>query len=110
MDEPGRGMEGDGSRRRNRLQSSLRPPPPPVPSETASVDHANRPNGDTAIRAVSDLDALPVLIPVPRAAELLGVSRASAYRYALSGVLPTTRLGGRVFIHRDRLRALLEAA
>jgi excisionase family DNA binding protein len=63
-----------------------------------------------AIRSLSDLDRLPVLIPVPRAAEYLGVSRASAYRYALAGVLPTMRLGGRVFIHRDRLRALLEAA
>lgn len=62
------------------------------------------------IRSLSDLDELPVLIPVPRVAEYLGVSRASAYRYALAGVLPTTRLGGRVFIHRDRLRALLEAA
>jgi hypothetical protein len=38
------------------------------------------------------------------------ISRASAYRYALAGILPTTRLGGRVFIHRDRLRAMLEAA
>jgi excisionase family DNA binding protein len=57
-----------------------------------------------------DFAGLPVLIPVPRAAELLGISRASAYRYALAGILPTTRLGGRVFIHRDRLRAMLEAA
>ena len=63
-----------------------------------------------AIRHADDLDELPLLIPVPRAAELLGVSRASAYRYALEGILPTTRLGGRVFIHRDRLRALLDAA
>jgi hypothetical protein len=57
-----------------------------------------------------DFAGLPVLIPVPRAAELLGISRASAYRYALAGILPTTRLGGCVFIHRDRLRAMLEAA
>lgn len=67
----------------------------------------------TATDAVSNiltLDDLPVLIPVPRAAELLGVSRASAYRYALEGILPTTRLGGRVFIHRDRLRAFLDTA
>lgn len=62
-----------------------------------------------AIRSVDELDGLPVLIPVPRAAAFLGVSRASAYRYALEGILPTTRLGGRVFIHRDRLRAFLEA-
>jgi excisionase family DNA binding protein len=62
-----------------------------------------------AIRSVNELDDLPVLIPVPRVAELLGVSRASAYRYALEGILPTTRLGGRVFIHRDRLRIFLES-
>lgn len=62
-----------------------------------------------AIRNVSELDGLPVLIPVPLAAKFLGVSKASAYRYALEGILPTTRLGGRVFIHRDRLRAFLEA-
>jgi excisionase family DNA binding protein len=63
-----------------------------------------------AVPSTPTLDELPVLIPVPRAAEFLGVSRASAYRYALEGILPTTRLGGRVFIHRDRLRAFLDAA
>ncbi len=55
-------------------------------------------------------DGLPVLIPVPRAAELLGISRASAYRYAEAGELPVKRLGGRIFVVRDRLRDLLEAA
>lgn len=58
----------------------------------------------------SDFDGLPVLIAVPRAAALLGISRASAYRYAESGELPVKRLGGRVFVVRDRLRDLLEAA
>ena len=33
--------------------------------------------------------SLPLLIPVPRAAELLGISRAAAYRFASSGALPT---------------------
>ena len=41
-------------------------------------------------------DQLPALLTVPRAAELLGISRASAYRYAASGELPVRRLGGRV--------------
>ena len=59
---------------------------------------------------MTDFDGLPVLIPVPRAAELLGISRASAYRYVKAGELPVKRLGGRIFIVRDRLRDLLEAA
>ena len=59
---------------------------------------------------MTNFDGLPVLIPVPRAAELLGISRASAYRYAEAGELPVTRLGGRIFVVRDRLRELLEAA
>lgn len=57
---------------------------------------------------MTDLDVLPVLMSVPRAAELLGISRASAYRYAASGDLPVRRLGGRIYIVRDRLRDLLE--
>ena len=59
---------------------------------------------------MTDFDGLPVLIAVPRAAELLGISRASAYRYAEAGELPVKRLGGRIFVVRDRLRDLLEAA
>ena len=60
--------------------------------------------------SMTDFDGLPVLIAVPRAAELLGISRASAYRYAEAGELPVKRLGGRIFVVRDRLRDLLEAA
>jgi excisionase family DNA binding protein len=41
---------------------------------------------------------LPLLIPVPRAATMLGISRASAYRLAASGELPSRRLGGRVYV------------
>lgn len=57
-----------------------------------------------------DLDGLPVLIAVPKAAELLGISRAAAYRYAATGELPVKRLGGRVFVVRDQLRDFLEAS
>lgn len=45
-----------------------------------------------------DFNALPVLVSVPRAAVILGLSRAAAYRFAAAGVLPTKRLGGRVYI------------
>lgn len=49
---------------------------------------------------------LPALVSVPKAAALLGISRASAYRYAAGGDLPTRRLGGRVFVVTARLREL----
>jgi len=52
-------------------------------------------------------DQLPALLTVPRAAELLGISRASAYRYAASGELPVQRLGGRVYVVTARLLAMI---
>lgn len=57
-----------------------------------------------------DFDSLPVLLPVSRAAKLLGIARSSAYRYAESGELPSRKLGGRVYIVTARLRELLEAS
>ena len=61
-------------------------------------------------RGPSDLTGLPLLIPVPRAAELLGISRSAAYRCAACGDLPTTHLGGRVYIVTAKLQQLLESA
>ena len=49
---------------------------------------------------------LPLLLAVPRAAKLLGISRASAYRLAASGDLPIRRLGGRVYVVTAGLREL----
>jgi hypothetical protein len=63
-----------------------------------------RPIGD------SPLAELPMLIPIPRAAQLLGISRSAAYRCAACGDLPTTHLGGRVYVITARLRELLESA
>lgn len=57
-----------------------------------------------------DFDRMPVLIPVPTAARVLGISRASAYRYVKRGLLPVKRFGGRIYILRDRLRELIDAA
>jgi predicted DNA-binding transcriptional regulator AlpA len=54
-----------------------------------------------------DFDALPALISVPKAAKLLGLSRASAYRFAASGDLPIRRLGGRVYVVTSRLVAFI---
>ena len=49
---------------------------------------------------------LPLLLAVPRAAQLLGISRAAAYRLAASGDLPVRRLGGRVYVVTAGLREL----
>lgn len=50
---------------------------------------------------------LPLLLAVPRAAELLGISRAAAYRLAATGELPIRRLGGRVYVVTAGLRELM---
>ena len=52
---------------------------------------------------------LPLLVPVPRAAQLLGISRAAAYRFASAGHLPVKRLGRRVYVISARLREFIEA-
>lgn len=53
-------------------------------------------------------DGLPLLIPVPFAAGLLGISRAAAYRFANSGDLPVKRLGRRLYVVTARLRDFIE--
>jgi predicted DNA-binding transcriptional regulator AlpA len=52
---------------------------------------------------------LPLLIPVPRAAQLLGISRAAAYRFASAGDLPAKRFGRRVYVVTASLRKLIES-
>ena len=51
---------------------------------------------------------LPLLIAVPEAAKLLGISRAAAYRFASAGDLPIKRLGRRVYVVTARLREFIE--
>ena len=58
----------------------------------------------------SHLHDLPLLIPVPRAAQLLGISRSAAYRCAATGELPTAHMGGRVYVVTAKLQQLLESA
>jgi predicted DNA-binding transcriptional regulator AlpA len=55
-------------------------------------------------------ETLPALLTIPRAAVILGISRASAYRYAAAGELPTRRLGGRVYVVTAKLRELIGEA
>ncbi len=63
----------------------------PAPS-TASFSH---PNLSPTVPA-SVLDGDPrILIPLPEAAQRLGISRWQTYKLARSGRLPTTRLGRR---------------
>ena len=63
-----------------------------------------------ATRPLSDLGDQPLLIPIPKAARILGISRSAAYRCAASGDLPTAHLGGRVYVVTAKLRELLESA
>lgn len=52
---------------------------------------------------------LPALLPVPIAGEILGLTRATAYRYAAAGGLPIRRFGGRrLYVVKAKLRELLE--
>ena len=54
-------------------------------------------------------DDLPPLIPVPVAGEILGFTRATAYRYAAAGSLPIRRFGGRrLYVVKAKLRELME--
>lgn len=62
-------------------------------------------SNDTLTDTSSDTE-LPLLTPVPRAARMLGISRAAAYRLAASGELPSRRLGGRVYVITSAIRAL----
>jgi Helix-turn-helix domain len=61
---------------------------------------------DTA-KALAVLDDAPAFISVMRAATILGFSRASAYRYAAAGELPTKRFGRRVYVITAKLRELI---
>ena len=47
---------------------------------------------------------------VEEAAELLGISRNSAYEAVRKGEIPTIRLGRRILIPRSRLEAMLDQA
>ncbi|WP_131787693.1 helix-turn-helix domain-containing protein [Protofrankia symbiont of Coriaria ruscifolia] len=73
---------------------------------TAAGTATTGPHLDPATPA-DPLAGLTPLISVETAAEVLGFSRASAYRYAKAGQLPVRRIGGRVYVVTAELRALL---
>ena len=65
-------------------------------------------NADPSIvRADDPFAGLPLLIAVPEAAKLLGISRTAAYRFASSGELPVKRLGRRVYVISAKLREFI---
>ena len=75
-------------------------------NEDQAVARTITPRGDR----FPELNRLPALLTVSKAAALLHVSRASAYRYAAAGDLPTRRFGGRMYVVPARLPAILDDA
>jgi predicted DNA-binding transcriptional regulator AlpA len=61
------------------------------------------------VSAKDPFAGLPLLIPVPQAAKLIGISRAAAYRFASAGELPTKKLGRRVYVVSAKLRDFIES-
>ena len=45
---------------------------------------------------------------VPEAAELLGISRGSAYTHVRTGEIPSITIGGRIVVPRQALEAMLD--
>lgn len=82
---------------------------PPEPDQLAEPGSSEAVTSD-ARPGLVDLEEMPKLISVSTAAKVLGISRASAYRYAACGDLPTIRLGGRLYVVSARLKAFLEVA
>jgi predicted DNA-binding transcriptional regulator AlpA len=65
--------------------------------------------GEPDVRTDDPFAGLPLLIPVPQAAKLIGISRAAAYRFASAGDLPTKKLGRRVYVISAKLRDFIES-
>lgn len=64
------------------------------------------------LTATSDIDELRTraAISIPRAGQILGISRANAYSLADRGELPSIALGGRRLVPTAALRAMLGIA
>jgi len=82
--------------------------PVPAPENSARrFDIPATPVGN--IFSTAGTPTLPPLIPLPEAAQLLGIPRASAYRYAQAGMLPVKRFGRRVYVITAKLGDLFES-
>lgn len=54
-----------------------------------------------------DIESLPATITVEHAAEILGISRSSAYRAAARGEIPVIRIGRRLLVPTAKFLAML---
>ena len=54
-------------------------------------------------------DNLPPILTVEQTAQVLGISRGLAFAAVRTGEIPSIRIGRRILIPRDRLRALLSS-
>ena len=52
-------------------------------------------------------DDLPPILTVDQAADVLGISRGLAFAAVRKGGIPSIRIGRRILVPRDRLRALI---
>ncbi|EFC86145.1 helix-turn-helix domain-containing protein [Parafrankia sp. EUN1f] len=84
-----------------RLDAYLADQHPATPSPPREPTTADQPD---------PFEGLPALISVGKAAQILGLSRATAYRLADTDELPVQRMGGRVYVVTARLRATFGGA
>ncbi len=64
------------------------------------------PAGRTTLRLTLD-DHLPSVLTVEQAAEVLCISRGLAFAAVRAGDIPHVRVGRRILVSRDALRAML---
>jgi excisionase family DNA binding protein len=83
-------------------------------SGRARIDGAASTSSKTARRRPSDeqryvLGAdLPIVLSVPKAAHLLGISKDLAYELVAAGTLPAMHLGRRILVPTKRLMEFIE--
>lgn len=53
-------------------------------------------------------DDLPLMLPVPDVAKVLGISRAGAYDLAHSKEFPSMKIGNRIIVPKDKFLLWIE--
>jgi excisionase family DNA binding protein len=95
---------------RRSQRAVLRPSAPPssAPSPRLPLRRIDPVRASQAQKGPNVSTPLPALLTITRAATILGLSRATAYRYAAAGELPTKRLGGRMYVITAKIRPLID--